>query len=78
MTIKKITLEVTILLEEKDQDWFSTLSLAQIASEMEEGTIIGNVPSYLSEDVPLDQLEEHLLALGKDGSFFDHLTEESE
>lgn len=73
MKIKKITLEVTILLEAKDEAWFGTLSLAEIAREMDEGAIIGAVGSHLSADVPPGALEQELLEIGNDGSFFDHL-----
>ncbi|MDF0491470.1 hypothetical protein PX699_16835 [Sphingobium sp. H39-3-25] len=76
MKIRKITLEVTILLERCDEARFSTLSLAEIAQEMDDGAFIGAMPSHLSEDVPLDRLEEELLALGNDGSFFDYLRED--
>lgn len=73
MNIKKITLEMTILIEADDEAWFGTLSLAQIAREMDEGAFIGAVPSHLSEHVPPDRLEEELLEIGNDGSFFDYL-----
>jgi hypothetical protein len=73
MHIKKITLEVTILIEASDMGWFNNLSLAEIAREMDEGTVIGTVPSHMSEDIPTDRVTEELHVMGNDGSFFDHL-----
>lgn len=73
MHIQKVRIELTLLLERKDEGWLRTLSLDQISREMDQGSVIGAMTTISSEPVALPRLEEELAALGNDGTFFDYL-----
>lgn len=69
------TVVVMTVLHSKDED-LSKLSAVQIASEIEEGDMLGQLSIQSVQAVPRSQLVEEQLALGNDGSFFDHVTDD--
>lgn len=69
-TIRKVVLELTLLLEDAGRDRIDHLSLEQIAREMDEGSFIGTVTLASDTIVPPSNVKEALKALGNDGSFF--------
>jgi hypothetical protein len=71
MSIKKVILEVVVLLPDSDADTLSGMSLSQIDEEMSTGSWIGMTSQTSVEDVPPAKLRDELLAIGNDGTFFE-------
>lgn len=71
--IKKSTIVFTFLhpADAVIHDW----SIDEINHECDCGDFVGGTREITSVDVPDDQIETELQALGSDGSFFEHLFE---
>ncbi len=70
MKIRKITICVTLLMHESDEDRLSTMSLARIGEEIDFGDMVGTFAIASSESLSSDGVAQELLALGNDGTFF--------
>jgi hypothetical protein len=72
MNIKKITLTVTVLIDDNlsDVEAIGNYSLETIASEIEQGDWLGSWNVDSIDDVPDDKVQEECEALGNDGTFF--------
>ena len=68
--IRKVVIELTLLLEEGERDRLMQMSLDQIADEMDEGCFIGSFSIAADAVVAASDLKPALIALGNDGSFF--------
>lgn len=72
--INKIVLRVTVLAQDDTLDEsvnsIGDMSLESLARSMSEGDLIGTYSIQSSETVPADKVEDELLAVGNDGSFF--------
>ena len=70
MGINKTVLQMTVL-HHHDFDP-AAISLAQLAYELDDGECIGgDLVAVTSENVPRHKLEDELMAVGNDGSFFE-------
>lgn len=69
--IMKTTITLTIL-HHKDSD-IQNMSLADIVYQIDDGDCIGDAKNVTTEPVPEDKVNDELLAMGNDGSFFDGL-----
>jgi hypothetical protein len=74
VAIKKAVIAITMLYDERDvpRSFFENASLEDLANEMDIGDCVGQHKLLTIEDVPADQVESHLKALGNDGTFFDY------
>ena len=70
MKIRKVTIGVTLLMHESEEDRLSTMSLARIGEEMDFGDMVGSFAIISSLPVAPETLRQELLALGNDGTFF--------
>jgi hypothetical protein len=78
VAIKKAVVAITMLYDERDvpRSFFENASLEDLAHEMYSGDCIGQHKLLTIEDVPADQVETELKALGNDGTFFDYQSDE--
>lgn len=60
-TIRKVVIELTLLLEEGEQDRLMQMSLDQIADEMDEGCFIGSFSITSDAIVAASDLKAHSL-----------------
>lgn len=72
--ILKTTLTLTVLHHE-DID-IANMSIDDIAYQIGDGESIGDMKTVSTEPVPADKVQEELLAIGNDGSFFDGLDDQ--
>ncbi|HMM71442.1 MAG TPA: hypothetical protein PKC22_04350 [Rhodocyclaceae bacterium] len=78
MKIRKVTIGVTLLMHDSDEDRLSTMSLARIGEEMDFGDMVGAFAITSVDDVPPHALQAELTALGNDGTFFDDRMEHAD
>lgn len=72
----KTTFTVTVLSE--DAPVSSDMEMIDLIREMDSGDLIGQVDLTSADEVPLDKIEDELLAIGNDGTFFNLGDEEDQ
>src|SRR3546814_13211858 len=71
MKIRKVTIGVTLLMHDSDEDRLSTMSLARIGEEMDFGDMVGAFAITSADDVPPHALQAELTPPGHHATFFD-------
>src|SRR3546814_11558030 len=71
MKIRKVTIGVTLLMHDSDEDRLSTMSLARIGEEMDFGDMVGAIAITTATDVPPHSLQAEITATGTAGTSFD-------
>src|SRR3546814_17843773 len=71
MKIRKVTLGLTLLIHARDEDRFSTMSLARIGEEMNFGDMVDAFVITSPDDVHPPAMPAHLTPPGNDGTFLD-------
>src|SRR3546814_11479865 len=72
MKIRKVTIGVTLLMHDSDEDRLSTMSLARIGEEMDFVDMVGAFAITSAADVPPHALQHDLTAPGHPGPSFSH------
>lgn len=70
-TLRKIVIKLTLLLDASDRGRLDSMTLEQIAQEMDEGAYIGTFSMASDEVIHAAELQDELFAVGNDGTFFD-------
>lgn len=74
MTIMKCTITIDVLYREEDSELFDSMSIADIIDECDDGSdyeMICSAVRHIPITIPADQVENELLEVGNDGTFFD-------
>lgn len=71
MTIMKRTITIDVLYREEDSELFDSMSIADIIDECDDGSMICSAVRHIPITIPADQVENELLEVGNDGTFFD-------
>lgn len=71
MTIMKRTITIDVLYREEDSELFDGMSIADIIDECDDGSMICLAVRHIPITIPADQVENELLEVGNDGTFFD-------
>ena len=69
--IKQTTFTLTVL-HRADEDP-TDLNIESVLQEIDSGSMIGQVDLGRQEDVPQNELQDRLLAIGNDGTFFNDM-----
>ena len=68
-TVRKTVIEFTVY--HRDFDDPASMDLADVISECDTGSMIGQVTDVKESTVPDGNVVDELIAIGNDGSFFD-------
>jgi hypothetical protein len=79
MPIQKVKIVTTLLVEadtpDQAQSYLSSMTLARLGDEIDQGDAVGQTEVGLGETIPMDRVKDECEALGSDQSCFGHLFE---